>query len=142
MYWRQTRTGDDDGDGDEEEESGEKPHAFCVEFKSHPHLDDAVHVRDEAVNADFQQHDQSPAHVLPHFTVLVTSQGKQTLDTRERRSTEATSCAFICHALPHSHLEKDPDRVSASSEQSLLFYIIDNFLQSRVSSSTNTTCCR
>lgn len=133
MYWRQTRTGDDDGDG-EEEESGEKPHAFCVEFKSHPHLDDAVHVRDEAVNADFQQHDQSPAHVLPHFTVLVTSQGKQTLDTRERRSTEATSCAL--------HLEKDPDRVSASSEQSLLFYIIDNFLQSLVSSSTNTACCR
>ena len=52
--------------------------------KSLPHLDDAVHVWDEAVDADFQQHDQSPAHVLPHFTVLVTGQRKQTLDIKKR----------------------------------------------------------
>lgn len=58
---------------------------MLCEIKSHPHLDDAVHVWDEAVNADFQQHDQSPAHVLPHFTVLVTGQCKQTLDTKETR---------------------------------------------------------
>ena len=52
-------------------------------MKSHPHLDDAVHVWDEAVDADFQQHDKSPAYVLPDFTVLITSQCKQTLDRKE-----------------------------------------------------------
>lgn len=52
--------------------------------KPHPHLDDAVHVWDEAVDADFQQHDQGPAHVLAHLTVLVTRQCKQTLEIKER----------------------------------------------------------
>lgn len=54
-------------------------------FMPHPHLDDAVHVRDEAVDADFQQHDQGPAHVLTHLTVLVTRQRKQTLEIKERK---------------------------------------------------------
>lgn len=43
------------------------------------HLDDAVHVRDEAVDADLQQHDQRPAHVLADLAVLVARQRKQTL---------------------------------------------------------------
>lgn len=41
-----------------------------------------MHVWDEAINANFQQHDQSPANVLPHFAVLITGQCKQTLDTK------------------------------------------------------------
>lgn len=61
-----------------------KPRTLCVVCESQPHLDDAVHVWDEAVDADFQQHDQSPAHILPHFTVLITGQCKQTLDSEER----------------------------------------------------------
>lgn len=58
---------------------------FCVNFKSSAHLDDAVHVWNEAVNADLQKHDQSPAHVLPHFAVLVASQRKQTLVSKKRK---------------------------------------------------------
>lgn len=46
------------------------------------HLDNTVHMWDEAVNADFQKHDQSPAHILPYFTVLVTSQCKETLENK------------------------------------------------------------
>lgn len=48
------------------------------------HLDYTVHMWDEAVNADFQKHDQSPAHILPYFTILVTSQCKETLETGGR----------------------------------------------------------
>lgn len=64
-----------------------KPHTLCAvwELKSQPHLNNAVHVWDEAVDTDFQQHDQSPAHILPHFTVLITGQRKQTLDSKERK---------------------------------------------------------
>lgn len=55
---------------------------MACQIRSHPHLDDAVHVGDETVDADFQQHDESPAHILPHFTVLIAGQCKQTLDTK------------------------------------------------------------
>lgn len=58
---------------------------FLSEFKPFAHLDDAVHVWNEAVNADLQKHDQSPAHILPHFTVLVTRQCEQTLVNRKRK---------------------------------------------------------
>lgn len=57
-----------------------------------------MHVWNEAVNADLQKHDQSPAHILPHFTVLVTSQGKQTLVGRKgkgeklKRSNKVKQC--------------------------------------------------
>jgi hypothetical protein len=43
------------------------------------HLDDAVHVGDEPVNAHFQEHHQGTAHVLAHFGVIVHSQGEQVL---------------------------------------------------------------
>lgn len=81
MYWWKTTRGND-----EDEHCNVTLCMFKrwhVRTRSHPHLDDAVHVWDEAVDADFQQHDQSPAHVLPHFTVLITCQCKQTLDTKE-----------------------------------------------------------
>lgn len=45
------------------------------------YLDDAVHVRDQAVNADLQQHDQGSANILSDLWVLVGSQSKQTLRT-------------------------------------------------------------
>lgn len=63
------------------------------------HLNDAVHVRDEPVDADLQQHHQRPAHVLADLAVLVPCQRKQTLQDRggtrrvRRRSVEATSCS-------------------------------------------------
>lgn len=64
----------------------------CVrESRSQPHLDDAVHVWDEPVDADFQQHDQSPAHVLPDFTVLIASQCKQALDRGRGRKRKGMS---------------------------------------------------
>lgn len=76
---------------------GEQTHLWWWEMELQPHLDDAVHVRDEAVNANFQQHDQSSANVLPNFTVLVASQCKQTLQREKgkhktvcKRSTGAT----------------------------------------------------
>ncbi|KAG7223784.1 hypothetical protein INR49_026467 [Caranx melampygus] len=55
--------------------------------------DDDVKVEEEeeerqAVDADFQQHDESPTHVLPHFTILITSQCKQTLDRASSTSSE------------------------------------------------------
>lgn len=76
----------------DEKEAKSQSQAFKTTFliESHPHLDDAVHMWDETVNADFQQHDKSPAHVLSHFTVLVTSQCKQALVRKrgeERRRT-------------------------------------------------------
>lgn len=40
------------------------------------HLHDVMHVWQEAVHADFQQHDQSSAHVLPHLWLLVCRQRK------------------------------------------------------------------
>lgn len=43
------------------------------------HLDDAVHVGDEAVDADLQEHHQRSAHVLPHLGVLIHSQSKEVL---------------------------------------------------------------
>lgn len=42
-----------------------------------------MHVRQETVHADFQQHDQSSAHVLPHFWLLVCRQRKQVLQQVE-----------------------------------------------------------
>ncbi len=86
-------TGDETkrGDDDDDEEEGKVTHLLfkvLCETRSHSHLDDAVHVRDEAVDADLQQHDQSPAHILTHFAVLVTGQRKQTLDTKEGKSEE------------------------------------------------------
>lgn len=47
------------------------------------HLDDVMHVWQETVHADFQQHDESSAHVLPHFWLLVCRQGKQVLQKVE-----------------------------------------------------------
>jgi len=41
-----------------------------------------VHVWNEAVDADLQQHDQRPAHVLTHLAVLVPGQRKETLGGR------------------------------------------------------------
>lgn len=71
-----------------------KSQAFCLkhEIGFQSYLNDAVHVWDEAVNADFQQHNQSPAHILPHFTVLITSQCKKTLDTKETTRDDEEGC--------------------------------------------------
>lgn len=43
------------------------------------HLDDVMHVWQETVHADFQQHDESSAHILSHFWLLVCCQRKQVL---------------------------------------------------------------
>lgn len=82
IYWWKTTRGDKE---DEEWKAKIWLLKMLFQIKSRHHLDDAVHVWDKAVNANFQQHDKSPAHVLPHFTVLITSQRKQTLDRKETR---------------------------------------------------------
>lgn len=43
------------------------------------HLYDVVHVGQEAVQANFQEHDERPAHVLSHLGLLVCRQSKQVL---------------------------------------------------------------
>lgn len=63
-----------------------------------PHLDDAVHVRDEAVDADLQQHDQRPAHVLADLAVLVPRQRKQTLPDRRRAARGINFLLSVCRA--------------------------------------------
>lgn len=50
-----------------------------------PYLDDAVHVRDEPVDADLEQHDQRATHILAHLRVIVHRQGKQMLRRRGTR---------------------------------------------------------
>lgn len=52
---------------------------FQIECFKTTYLNDAVHVRDEAVNADLQQHDQGSAHILSDLRVLISSQGEQAL---------------------------------------------------------------
>ena len=124
MYWWQTtRGGSDEAEGGgRENHTGFLWKAVC-KIESNPHLDDAVHVRDEAVDAHFQQHDQSSAHVLPHFAVLVASQRKQTLGTKDARRGELTEANSVWHALQlavtHSHIDRDLKRVPVN-----LFYII------------------
>lgn len=53
---------------------------YTTSVSSSSYLNDAAHVRDESVNSHLQEHDQSPAHVLPHLRVLVCGQRKQTLE--------------------------------------------------------------
>lgn len=56
----------------------------CQSFSSlYPHLNDIMHVWQETVQADFQQHDESSAHVLSHFWLLVCRQSKQVLQRVE-----------------------------------------------------------
>lgn len=55
---------------------------------SYTYLDDAVHVGDEAVDADLQQHDQGSAHVLSNLRVLVCSQRKKALIEEENKYDE------------------------------------------------------
>lgn len=43
------------------------------------YLDDVMHVWQETVHADLQQHDESSAHILPYFWLLVCRQRKQVL---------------------------------------------------------------
>lgn len=42
-----------------------------------------MHVWQETVHADFQQHDESSAHILPHFWLLVCRQREQVLQKVE-----------------------------------------------------------
>lgn len=55
-----------------------------IKSKTLPHLCNVVHVGEEAVHADLQQHDQSPAHILPHFRLFVPRQCKQVLQHTDR----------------------------------------------------------
>lgn len=56
----------------------------CRSFSSLcPHLNDIMHVWQETVQADFQQHHECSAHVLSHFWLLVCRQSKQVLQRVE-----------------------------------------------------------
>lgn len=61
------------------------------------HLDDVVHVRQETVQAHFQQHDESSAHILPHFWLLVCRQCKQVLQKGEAEGQKDST--FSSHPL-------------------------------------------
>lgn len=50
------------------------------------YLNNAVHVRDKAVNSDLEQHDQRSTNVFPHLGVFICSQRKQTLSHQKDTS--------------------------------------------------------
>ena len=51
---------------------------------SHTYLNDAVHVGDETVDADLQQHYQGSAHIFSNLRVLICCQRKQALRGRRK----------------------------------------------------------
>lgn len=48
-------------------------------LKYYSHLYDVVHMWQETIKADFQQHDQSSADILPYFWLIICRQCKQIL---------------------------------------------------------------
>lgn len=56
-----------------------------------------MHVWQETVQADFQQHDESSAHILSHFWLVVCRQGKQVL--QKVKADRETGWIFSSHNL-------------------------------------------
>lgn len=67
------------------------------------HLYNVMHVWQETVQANFQQHDESSAHILPHFWFLVCRQCKQVLQRIERQQGQMFSLHRIKQKLSNNN---------------------------------------
>lgn len=79
-----------------------------------PYLDDAVHVRDEPVDADLEQHDQRATHILAHLRVIVHRQGKQVLWRRSTRVSSVGRSRLLAPQPTHSHWGSTPTSMKVS----------------------------